>query len=89
MPALPDPIALLANSMSTLRTLRANNALALTVADNLRYPRLRALAFRLAGPSAVTPLVHAFLALAELYVYTSFDGCWAPSLFPSLGSRIP
>ena len=89
VPALPDLIALLADSMSTLRALRTSNALALTVADNLRYPRVKALAFRLASPPAVTPLMHAFLALAELYVYTSFDGCWAPSLFPSLGFGIP
>ncbi|KAM5537039.1 hypothetical protein V8D89_009368 [Ganoderma adspersum] len=79
---LPDPISLLAHSMPTLRTLRASNAIIVTVADKLRYPRVKTLALRLAGVPTVTPLVHAFPALAELYVYTPFDGCGlrAPSL---------
>ncbi|PIL26703.1 hypothetical protein GSI_11230 [Ganoderma sinense ZZ0214-1] len=72
---LPDPISLLANSMPTLRTLRTSNAIIVTVADKLRYPRVKTLALRLAGVPTVTPLVHAFPALAELYVYTPFDGC--------------
>ncbi|KAM5536750.1 hypothetical protein V8D89_009589 [Ganoderma adspersum] len=78
----PDPISLLAHSMPTLRTLRASNAIIVTVADKLRYPRVKTLALRLAGVPTVTPLVHAFPALAKLYVYTPFDGCGlrAPSL---------
>ncbi|KAI0758667.1 hypothetical protein C8Q74DRAFT_1372618 [Fomes fomentarius] len=72
---LPDPIPLLAHSMHTLRTLRASNAIVVTVADNLRYPAVRTLALRLAGVPTVTPLVHAFPAVADVYVYTPFDGC--------------
>ncbi|KAI1791475.1 hypothetical protein LXA43DRAFT_889221 [Ganoderma leucocontextum] len=72
---LPDPISLLANSMATLRTLRASNAIIVTVADKLRYPRVKTLALRLASVPTVTPLVHAFPALTELYIYTPFDGC--------------
>ncbi len=74
---LPDPVPLLVHSMSTLRTLRASNAIMVTVADKLRYPSVRTLALRLAGVPTVTPLVHAFPGVAELYVYTPFDGCGA------------
>ncbi|RDX40580.1 hypothetical protein OH76DRAFT_1490161 [Lentinus brumalis] len=74
---LPDPVPLLVHSMSTLRTLRASNAIIVTVADKLRYPSVRTLALRLAGVPTVTPLVHAFPGVAELYVYTPFDGCGA------------
>ena len=72
---LPDPVPLLAHSMATLRTLRASNAIIVTVADKLRYPCVRTLALRLAGVPTVTPLVHAFPALTDVYVYTQFDGC--------------
>lgn len=75
VPTLPDPVSLLANSMSTLRTLRASNAIIVTVTDKLRYPSVKSLALRLAGVPTVTPLVHAFPSLTELYVYTPFDGC--------------
>ena len=85
---LPDPISMLAHSMPTLRTLRASNAIIVTVADKLRYPRVKTLALRLVGVPTVTPLVHAFPALAELYVYTPFDGCGLrASSLPESGSE--
>ncbi|KAI0686250.1 hypothetical protein C8Q76DRAFT_804000 [Earliella scabrosa] len=72
---LPDPVPLLAHSMGTLKTLRASNAIIVTVADKLRYPFVRTLSLRLAGVPTVTPLVHAFPGVADMYVYTPFDGC--------------
>ncbi|RPD63592.1 hypothetical protein L227DRAFT_497385 [Lentinus tigrinus ALCF2SS1-6] len=72
---LPDPVPLLSHSMATLRSLRASNAIIVTVADKLRYPCVRTLALRLAGVPTVTPLVHAFPSVTDLYVYTPFDGC--------------
>ncbi|KAI0759261.1 hypothetical protein BD413DRAFT_488247 [Trametes elegans] len=72
---LPDPIPLLVHSMSSLRVLRASNAVIVTVADRLRYPAVRELRLRIAGVPTVTPLVHAFPAVADLYVYTPYDGC--------------
>ncbi|TBU24227.1 hypothetical protein BD311DRAFT_868253 [Dichomitus squalens] len=75
VPLLPDPVLLLENSMLTLRTMRSSNAIIVTVADKIRYPAVRTLALRLAGVPTVIPLVHAFPALRDLYVYTPFDGC--------------
>ncbi|KAJ8474628.1 hypothetical protein ONZ51_g7081 [Trametes cubensis] len=77
---LPDPVPLLAHSMETLRVLRASNALIVTVADTLRYPAVRSLALRIAGVPTVTPLVHAFPSVAEVYVYTPYDGCGVRTL---------
>ncbi|KAH9884412.1 hypothetical protein C8Q73DRAFT_362393 [Cubamyces lactineus] len=79
---LPDPVPLLAHSMETLRVLRASNALIVTVADTLRYPAVRSLALRIAGVPTVTPLVHAFPSVAEVYVYTPYDGCGVRTLIP-------
>ena len=79
---LPDPVPLLAHSMETLRVLRASNALIVTVADTLRYPAVRSLALRIAGVPTVTPLVHAFPSVAEVYVYTPYDGCGVRTLVP-------
>ncbi|KAI0673306.1 hypothetical protein C8Q78DRAFT_1077567 [Trametes maxima] len=71
---LPDPIPLLAHSARTLRILRASNAALASVEDVLRYPTVRTLSLRLAGAPALAPLVHAFPAVRDLYVYTPFDG---------------
>ncbi|KAI0350445.1 hypothetical protein OH77DRAFT_1068399 [Trametes cingulata] len=79
---LPDPVPLLAHSMATLRVLRASNAALVTVADTLRFPAVRELRLRIAGVPTVTPLVHAFPALAELYVYTPYDGCGVRAAVP-------
>ncbi|KAI0363539.1 hypothetical protein BV20DRAFT_1057948 [Pilatotrama ljubarskyi] len=80
---LPDPVPLLAHSMETLRVLCASNAVIVTVADTLRYPAVRELRLRIAGVPTVTPLVHAFPALAELYVYTPYDGCGVRGALPN------
>ncbi|KAL7278839.1 hypothetical protein ACG7TL_007856 [Trametes sanguinea] len=83
---LPDPVSLLAHSMSSLRALRASNALIITVADTVRYPAVRTLALRIAGVPTVTPLVHAFPAVTDLYVYTPYDGCGVRPIVPALAS---
>ncbi|KAH9851163.1 hypothetical protein C2E23DRAFT_831161 [Lenzites betulinus] len=80
---LPDPVSLLAHSMRTLRVLHASDVVLATVADTVRYPALRELRLRLVGVPIVTPLVHAFPALQELYVYTPYDGCGARAAAPS------
>ncbi|KAI0743154.1 hypothetical protein C8Q80DRAFT_1273697 [Daedaleopsis nitida] len=72
---LPDPVPLLVHSMQSLKALRASNAIIVTVADKLRYPAVRTLALRLAGVPTVTPLVHAFPSVSDIYVYTPYDGC--------------
>ncbi|KAI8996211.1 hypothetical protein BD414DRAFT_384140, partial [Trametes punicea] len=78
---LPDPIPLLAHSMDSLRVLRASNCLIITVADTLRYPTVRELTLRIACVPTVTPLVHTFPGVAEVYVYTPYDGCGVRAMF--------
>ncbi|KAI0633206.1 hypothetical protein C8Q77DRAFT_1158607 [Trametes polyzona] len=83
---LPDPVPLLAHSMRTLRVLRASGAVLATVADTVRYPAVRALRLRLVGVPIVTPLVHAFPAVQDVYIYTPYDGCGVRAAVPALPS---